>query len=73
MIKEGILKRTKKDIDDELQKKMRYRVTEKSYFEFSATDLDGKKVSLGKLCKGAKATIVVNVASYSKFTRSNYK
>ena len=34
-----------------------------SFFEFEAHDIDGNKVDLKKLCKDAKATLIVNVAS----------
>ena len=38
----------------------------------SGNTIDGKEVLLSELCKDKKATLVVNVASESGFTKDNY-
>ena len=43
-----------------------------TYFEMNANTIDGKTVKLADLCKDKKATLVVNVASESGFTKDNY-
>ena len=43
------------------------------FFQFSSKKLDGTSVSMGDLCKGKKATLVVNVASKWGVTKRDYE
>ena len=45
-----------------------------NFFDKPGVMLDGKKIKrMGDLCKGKKAVLIVNVASYCTLTSQNYE